>query len=374
LLSAIIGGGVGYWYFHGAGNLENRAIKQPDDFGGTVFSHIDGDTPASGYFSKLSKDGKTITFNFPTRVNLGKFIWWPSPTERRSTDSMALNQLTLPADCRRMFEPTVPMIVAYPVYCSYFRPGDYSALLLHQDNTSVFGSADDSDLDQLVHGLLLPNLNILNLENIPPSENILRSIASLKELHWFADRNSLTPEQISQLPNLRQFKALRVCALEKYDLKPLLKQLAAMPRLRRLSIDSMKLKVGDIKSISKALTVTELNLSRNFVGLTDKEQAEVLEEIAKMPALKTLVIDADVLGLRSKGPYSDAMKRQLAKLDRLDTIAIDAAFAKNYNNPRIAVVQALVGKHCKVGLVTADDYFKTNCDPTVGNPTKDDLW
>jgi serine/threonine protein kinase len=374
VLSAIVGGGVGYWYFHRAGEVENKPIKQPEDFGGTVIGHIDGDVPASGYFSKLSKDGKTITFNFPTRINLGKFILWESPTQRRSTEVRALNQLTLPADCRRMFEPTVPMIVAYPVYCSYFRPGDYSALMLHQDNTNMFGSADDSDLDQIVHDLLLPNLNILNLENLPPSENILRSIAGLKELHWFADRNSLTPEQVSQLPNLRQLKALRLCELAKFDLKPLLRKLADMPRLRRLSLDSMKLKVSDIKFISKALAVTELNLGRNFVGLTDKEQAEVLEEVAKMPALKTLVIDAEALGLNKKGPYSDAMKRQLAKLDRLDTIGIDTDFAKNYSNPKVAVLQALIGKHCKVGNVSAEDYFNTNCDPTVGNPSKDDMW
>jgi serine/threonine protein kinase len=255
------------------------------------------------YYSKI-EDGKKI-FEFPgfLRHKLGDILWWQSG-KLHSVPAIKIQQV--PKDAKLIFRVEGDILVSPDLWARFHRL-EFQGILVDLHSCYV----EEEALNQSIHEITQqPNLQILTLYKKVMSRKTFLGIGGLSQLRWFdatvisVDDSEIKGEVLAKLPNLQNLRVLRLELVE--DITPALIELSKRNSLRRLSLPHNKLTESDLKLITKLQSVEVLSLTRNDL---QKLKIDVLAELGKMPNLKKVIVDAEVL--------SSAKPQTLSKLTGL---------------------------------------------------------
>ncbi len=283
-----------------------QPIAKPADDGAGLFGLDTG----FSYYSKIEA-GKKI-FDFPKfhKHKLGDILWWQSG---KLHSVPATKTQEVPKDAKLIFRVESDMLVA-PDLWPRFHPSEFQGILVDLHSCYV----DEEPLNQSIHEITQQrNLQILTLYQKLMSLKTFLGVGGLSQLRWLdasqisVDDREITGEVLTKLPNLQNLRVLR---LEKVDgITPVLIELSKRNSLRRLSLPHNKLTESDIKLITKLQSLEVLSLNENDLRQVN---IDLLAELAKMPNLKCIVINSEVLSV--------AKPQTLSKLTGLSILTNEA--------------------------------------------------
>jgi len=373
-------GALGYgwyqWQWHkpdakkDADSANKKQDPQSKRIDSIVPSKVQDFDPVDDVYSTIDIDGSRINFDFPPEDDLGKIVYWDSPSHYVIKD--ATKAVSFPEKTKRIFVLNETLI-SHPHYAQYFRPDDFAGLVIN-DQYHLF---DLESFNKACEPLTrLSGLRALVFEYCDISDESYSHINSLPNLCWLTTRKSLDVARVANLKRLRELRVLSFDGGERSkNISSVLKKLAGSKSIKRLSLDHSDISSGDFGLIAKWRSLTHLNLVHTFESggqkLNDQERQQCMTQLASLPHLRCLALPFSLI-FESPGKLSLKALRHLSEMKQLDVLYLEATLPaqdlqklKSYLSPKCRFAEWKDEK-----VKEPDTWF----DPTLTNPDTDDLW
>ncbi len=262
----------------------------------------DNDKTKSRYYSKLTDDGNTIQFDFPSDYSIGAI----GTIEKLHKHKKAQSIVTFPANTELIFSPDHYAFVHPEVFDS-FRPTDLTSLKTPTEQSTPLY------LKQVLpHIAKLTGLKNLTFFGTKLNDEGLAQINKLPNLERLnIDATEVTPAALSKLARLPKLRALHYGSCPNAGHSAILKALEGSTSLETLAIDSLEtpLSEADAKLIS-----TCKNLK--FLGLQASVSSDkVLEILSTLPNLESIDLQFCVVSKEAVEKFKKAYLPRKIKVD-----------------------------------------------------------
>jgi hypothetical protein len=290
------------------------------------------------YYSKTEGDRKIFEFPSSRKHNLGEIHWWQSG---KLNAVPAFRTQTVPDSAKLIFKVESDMLVA-PDLWPKFHPCEFHGIVIDLHSCYV----NDEPLNQSMREITQQeNLEILTLKEKSVFARTFYNLGGLSHLRWLdasqimVDEKELTGELVSKLANLQDLRVLRLDKVE--SVTPALTELTKKNSLRRLALASDKLTLNDIKLVTRLHSLEVLSLRHNALTGMD-----LFAELGKLPNLRRLVVDSQVLSL--------VKPETLSKLIQLTLITDGGQLPPS--------IQQVIARNTSIKLIQNAELFKRDGD------------